>query len=84
MATKLDGVIRIRREVKGRRGKTATVVYGFDEKDGELQNLAKELKRQCGTGGSVKNGTIIIQGDHREKLVTELKDRGFNVKLAGG
>lgn len=82
--TKADGVVRIRREVKGRKGKTATVVYGFDLKDNELRTLAKDLKSRCGTGGSVKDGTILIQGDHREKVMEELKDRGFNVKLAGG
>ncbi len=82
--TKEDGIVRIRREVKGRKGKTVTVVYGFEIEDNELRNIAKELKRQCGTGGSAIDGTIIIQGDHREKILAELKDRGFNVKLAGG
>jgi translation initiation factor 1 len=70
--------------VKGRKGKTVSVVYGFDLKDNELRNLAKELKRKCGTGGSIKDGAIIIQGAHRERLMAELKQRGFNVKLAGG
>jgi translation initiation factor 1 len=82
--TKSDGIVRIRREVKGRKGKTATVLYGFSIKERELCNLAKDLKTQCGTGGSVKDGTIIIQGDHREKVMSELINRGFNVKLAGG
>ena len=50
----------------------------------ELKNLAAQLKRHCGTGGSVKDGVIIIQGDHRDTLVTELKNRGFKAKIAGG
>jgi translation initiation factor 1 len=79
-----DGVIRIRREVKGRGGKTATVAGGFQlEKDG-LKQLAAELKRCCGTGGSVKGGEILIQGDHRETVLAALKKRGFAAKLAGG
>ena len=81
---KSDGIIRIRREVKGRKGKTATVIYGFDVGSAELKNIGKQLKRLCGTGGSVKNGEIIIQGDHRETIKTELGKQGFQVKLAGG
>ena len=81
---KIDGIMRIQREVKGRKGKTVTTVSGFQIDPGELKNLATELKRRCGTGGSVKDGVIIIQGDHRETLVTELKSRGFKAKIAGG
>jgi translation initiation factor 1 len=80
----VDGTIRIQREVKGRKGKTVTVIYGFDLGNENLKDLAKELKRRCGTGGSVKGGRIIIQGDHRDTLLTELKNRGFKVKIAGG
>ena len=79
-----DGIIRIRREVKGRRGKTATVVYGFAPDAGDLKELAARLKRLCGTGGSVKSGEIIVQGDHRDTVKSELVQRGFKVKLAGG
>jgi len=79
-----DGIIRIQREVKGRKGKTVTTVSAFQLADDELQNLATQLKRQCGTGGSVKDGVIIIQGDHRKTLITELKNRGFKAKIAGG
>ncbi len=50
----------------------------------ELKNIATQLKRRCGTGGSVKDGIIIIQGGHREKLVTELEARGFKAKISGG
>ena len=81
---KYDGIIRIQREVKGRKGKTVTTVSAFQLADDELKNLAAQLKRHCGTGGSVKDGVIIIQGDHREPLVTELKNRGFKAKIAGG
>ena len=60
----IDGIIRIQREVKGRKGKTVTTVFGFQLADDELKNLATQLKRRCGTGGSVKDGVIIVQGDH--------------------
>ena len=81
---KYDGIIRIQREVKGRKGKTVTTLSGFLITDAELKNLATRLKRRCGTGGSVKDGVIIIQGDHRDTLVVELKNQGFNVKISGG
>ena len=81
---KIDGIIRVQREVKGRKGKTVTTVSGFQMNTDELKNLATQLKRRCGTGGSVKDGVIIIQGDHRDTLVTELKTRGFKAKMAGG
>jgi translation initiation factor 1 len=79
-----DGVIRVRREVKGRNGKTMTVAAGFQLDDGGLKTLAAELKRRCGTGGSAKDGEILIQGDHRETVLGELRRRGFAAKLAGG
>ena len=81
---KIDDIIRVQREVKGRKGKTVTTVSGFQMNDAELKNLASELKRRCGTGGSVKDGVILIQGDHRDILVTELKARGFKAKISGG
>ena len=81
---KYDGIIRIQREVKGRKGKTVTIVSGFQINADKLKNLASQLKRRCGTGGSVKDGIIIIQGDHRENLLSELKNQGYAVKLAGG
>jgi len=84
LETKQDGVIRIRREVKGRKGKTVTVIYGFQFGQGDLKTIAKQLKHQCGTGGSVKDDMIIIQGDHRETLMKLLKARGRMVKLSGG
>ena len=79
-----DGTIRVQREVKGRKGKTVTTVSGFQISAGELKTLATHLKRSCGTGGSVKEGVIIIQGDHRKTLITELTSRGFKAKIAGG
>ncbi|MEE9608983.1 MAG: translation initiation factor Sui1 [Myxococcota bacterium] len=79
-----DGVVRVRREVKGRRGKTVTTISGVPLPQERLLELAGELKRRCGTGGSAKAGVIEIQGDHREVLVRELEARGFRVKLAGG
>ena len=69
---------------KGRNGKTVTTVSAFQLTEDELKNLAAQLKRRCGTGGSVKDGVIIIQGDHRDTLITELKNLGFKAKIAGG
>lgn len=79
-----DGVIRIRREVKGRKGKAVTALYGFDPGAVDLKQIAGKLKRACGTGGSVKDGIILIQGDHRAALQSALIKAGFKVKLAGG
>jgi translation initiation factor 1 len=79
-----DGIVRVQRETKGRRGKTVTTIGGIPLPDGDLRDLASELKRRCGTGGSVKDGVIEIQGDHRDTLVAELEARGFTVKRAGG
>ena len=81
---KNDGIIRIRREVKGRKGKTVTTISGFLIDADELQNLAAQLKRRCGAGGSVKDGIIMIQGDHRDTLLSELKKQSYTVKLSGG
>jgi translation initiation factor 1 len=79
-----DGTIRIQRETKGRKGKAVTAIYGFQEADSDLKKIASTLKNRCGTGGSVKGGVIIIQGDHRETLKAELTKQGYRVKLAGG
>lgn len=79
-----DGIVRVRRETKGRRGKTVTSIGGIPLADEGLHTLGGELKRRCGSGGSVKDGVIEIQGDHRDTLVTELEARGFTVKRAGG
>jgi translation initiation factor 1 len=79
-----DGIVRIQRESKGRGGKTVTVIKGVPLDDTALQKLAGELKRRCGTGGTVKDGLIEIQGDHRDLLMSELEKRGFKAKKAGG
>ena len=79
-----DGIARVRRETKGRGGKTVTTVSGVPLAGEALRNLAKDLKRRCGTGGTAKDGVIEIQGDHRETIVAELSRRGFTAKLAGG
>ena len=79
-----DGIVRIRRETKGRKGKGVTTVSGTGLADKELKTLAKQLKQKCSTGGTVKDGVIEIQGDHRDKLKAELEKLGHNVKLAGG
>ena len=79
-----DGIVRIRREVKGRKGKTVTSIFGLPLDDEKLKQLAKRLKQLCGTGGTVKDGIIVIQGEHRETLLEEIKKQGYTVKLAGG
>ena len=83
-ATAGDGIARVRRETKGRGGKTVTSVSGVPLGGEALRNLATDLKRRCGTGGTAKDGVIEIQGDHRETIVAELSRRGFTAKLAGG
>jgi translation initiation factor 1 len=79
-----DGIVRVSRETKGRKGKGVTLVTGVRLDEDGLQKLATELKRKCGAGGTVKEGVIEIQGDHRDLLVTELTRRGYTVKRAGG
>lgn len=71
-------------EKKGRGGKTVSIVEGFVGSQEDLKTLAKELKTHCGTGGSVKEGTIIIQGNVRDKIMEYLKRKGFPVKRVGG
>jgi translation initiation factor 1 len=82
--TQLDGVVRIRRETSGRKGKGVTTLSGIPLKESELKALLKKLKQACGTGGALKEGVVEIQGDHRDKLKTLLEKEGFTVKLAGG
>lgn len=79
-----DGKVRIFRESKGRKGKTVTVVRGLPLDAAGLDDLARDLKRHCGTGGAVKDGAVEIQGDQREKVAAFLVGRGYAPKLAGG
>lgn len=78
------GRVKVRRETAGRRGKTATTVSNVPVSDDELRALAGRLKKRCGVGGSAKDGTIEIQGDHRDLVVELLRAEGFDVVLAGG
>lgn len=79
-----DGVVRVMRTKQGRGGKTVTLVTGLPGSPTELENVLRELKRQCGTGGSLEGRDLAIQGDQRERVVTALEKAGHKVKLAGG
>ena len=79
-----DGVVRIFRERSGRGGKAVTVLRGLPERGPALDARAAELRRLCGSGGTVKNGAVEIQGDHRERVAARLRALGYLVKLAGG
>jgi len=83
-APQTDGFVRLRREVKGRGGGTVIVISGIPLAAPQIKELAGVLKKKCGCGGTVKDGVIEIQGDHRDTLSAELQARGFKVKLAGG
>lgn len=76
--------LKVRMEKKGRKGKAATTVRGFVGKEADLKELAKELKKACGTGGSAKDGEIVIQGEAVQKVLDELQKRGYKAKKAGG
>lgn len=79
-----DGIVRVSRETQGRKGKGVTVVAGLGLATAELQALATHLKKRCGSGGTVAQDRIEIQGDHRDAIVLELTARGLKVKRAGG
>jgi translation initiation factor 1 len=83
-AAKKLGTAKVGRETAGRKGKGVTVVWDLGLTDDELQQLATTLKTKCGTGGTAKDGRIEIQGDHRDRIVTELEKLGYKVKRAGG
>lgn len=83
-APKGDGIVRISRQTKGRKGKGVTVITGLPLNPNDLAQLAKQLKQKCGSGGTVKDNTIEIQGDHRDLLVAELSKQGYTVKRVGG
>ena len=79
-----DGIVRVSRETKGRGGKTATVVKGVALDAAALTALGKQLKALCGSGGTVKDGVIEVQGDHCDRIIEALKKLGHQVKRAGG
>ena len=79
-----DGVVRVSCETKGRGGKAVTVVRGLPLDAAALAALGKRLRSACGAGGAVKDGVLEVQGDHRSRVVDELKADGWTVKLAGG
>lgn len=79
-----DGVVRVSLDKKGRGGKLVTIITGLPGSDEDLKTLAAELKRRCGSGGTLKDGIIEIQGDHRDTLITALQSKGFRPKKVGG
>lgn len=79
-----DGIVRLGRQTKGRKGKGVTTISGVPLDSTGLRALGKELKKRCGTGGTVKDNIIEIQGDHRDLLLVELEKRGWQVKRSGG
>ena len=79
-----DGVIRVARETKGRAGKGVTLIKGMPLTEPELKDVASRMKQLCGTGGTVKDGVIEIQGDNRDKLLAWLLAQGYKAKMAGG
>lgn len=79
-----EQLLHVHRETKGRGGKAVVLIKGFVGSDEDLNNLGKKLKAHCGTGGSVKDGEIIIQGDQREKVMALLEKEGYRTKRVGG
>ncbi len=79
-----NGSVRVRRETGGRAGKTVTAIHGVALPQARLKDLLRELQKRCGTGGTIKDGIIEIQGDHLQLIIDELKKRGFEAKKSGG
>lgn len=78
------GPVRVGREVAGRNGKAVSVITGLPLSASELDRLAADLKKLCGAGGGVRAGVIEIQGDHRDRLLTELRKLGYEARRSGG
>ncbi|GAC1568838.1 MAG: translation initiation factor Sui1 [Ktedonobacteraceae bacterium] len=81
---KNDGIVRVMRDRKNRGGKTVTVITGIVGGNDAIATLAQQLKKQCGSGGTIKDGLIEIQGDHCDKVQAKLTELGYKVKRAGG
>ncbi|MBE0698798.1 MAG: translation initiation factor Sui1 [Anaerolineaceae bacterium] len=79
-----DGIVRVGLEKKGRGGKTVSVISGLSSSAEEIRQITSEMKRRCGTGGTLKDGVIEIQGDHRDLLIEILKGKGIRAKRTGG
>ncbi len=79
-----NGFVRLARDKSGRKGKVVTVVTGLPGDADALAQIAQELRRLCGAGGTVKGTAIELQGEHRVRLEKYLKDKGYKVKIAGG
>ena len=79
-----DGNVKVRRETKGRGGKTVTTITGLAMNRDQVETLQKELKKLCGAGGAVKDGVIEIQGDHCDAILRDLDRRGIRAKRSGG
>jgi translation initiation factor 1 len=79
-----DGIVRVSRETQGRGGKAVTVVRGVDADADALAALGRRLRAACGSGGTVKDGVLEVQGDHRDRVVALLVLAGYTVKRAGG
>ncbi len=83
-STQGDGIVRLKRQTKGRKGSGVTQVTGLPLAGPELKALAKRLKKLCGVGGNIVDGVIELQGEQRERLLPELEKLGYKVKIAGG
>lgn len=83
-SSKTDGTVRVKLETKGRKGKGVTILEGVPLPAAEIEAFGKQLKQQCGSGGTVKDGVIEIQGDHRDKAMEAASSRGWKVKRVGG
>lgn len=79
-----DGVVRVGRQTKGRKGSGVTVINGLTLDAAALQALSARLKKQCGAGGGIKEGAIELQGEHRDTVVQVLQQLGYTVKRVGG